>query len=299
MRCHVEIDFVRFADRALPYLQGDPVGNNIAYTLLTERRQGGLPVEPDLLMATAENDAGELTGLALRTPPYPLLLTDMSPSAARALADYLAATHPQLPGVTGPVAPAREFAMRWSAATGARVTPTEQYRLFRLLRLVPPTAIPGGLREADTDDRELLVRWSVAFSREALPAATWPDPGPAIDARLARGGALWLWEVDGRPVSTLAQSLPTAGVVRISGVYTPPQERRRGYASACAAAASQLALDRGADACVLTTDLANPTSNHIYQAIGYQAVDDTRTWRFRAGTEGQAARAAGGSESDR
>jgi predicted GNAT family acetyltransferase len=69
-------------------------------------------------------------------------------------------------------------------------------------------------------------------------------------------------------------------VVRISTVYTPPALRGRGYASAMVAAASQHALDGGAAACTLNTDLANPTSNKIYQAVGYRPVRDTQIWRF-------------------
>ncbi len=67
---------------------------------------------------------------------------------------------------------------------------------------------------------------------------------------------------------------PVAGVVRIMSVYTPPEHRRRGYASACVAAVSTWARAQGVDTCVLYTDLANPTSNKIYQAIGYRPVED-------------------------
>jgi predicted GNAT family acetyltransferase len=75
-------------------------------------------------------------------------------------------------------------------------------------------------------------------------------------------------------------SPPVAGVVRVSGVYTPPERRRRGYASGCVAAISQVALERGAAACVLYTDLDNPTSNTIYQRIGYRPVVESAIWRF-------------------
>jgi predicted GNAT family acetyltransferase len=56
--------------------------------------------------------------------------------------------------------------------------------------------------------------------------------------------------------------------------------RGRGYASALVAAASQEALDGGRRFCFLFTNLANPTANHIYQAIGYQPVRDVDAWRF-------------------
>jgi len=94
---------------------------------------------------------------------------------------------------------------------------------------------------------------------------------------------MWLWEVDGEPVSTAWLSAPVAGVTRISGVYTPPERRGHGYASGVVAAASQHALDAGVDACMLYTDLANPTSNKIYQALGYRPVCDATQWAFGGG----------------
>jgi predicted GNAT family acetyltransferase len=66
---------------------------------------------------------------------------------------------------------------------------------------------------------------------------------------------------------------PAFGVARIGPVYTPPEHRRRGYAGAAVAQVSQLLRDAGARVC-LYTDQANPTSNGIYQAIGYRPVVD-------------------------
>ncbi len=282
MRCHTQPDLATFAERALPFLERDPVRNNSAYSLIAERHLGGWPTEPDALWISVTDDAGELIGLALWTPPYPAVqLTDLPHDAVLAVADHLAASHPDLPGVSGPVAVARGFALRWATLTGAVVAPTASRRLFQLDHLRMPARVPGRLREAGPADRDVLTRWSAAFRQEAMPDQPPTDPAAPIDARLSRGGMLWLWEVEDRPVSGLWFNLPAAGVIRISGVYTPPEHRRRGYASACVAAASRVALDRGAVSCVLNTDLANPTSNRIYQAIGYRPVRDAQIWHFR------------------
>ena len=39
-------------------------------------------------------------------------------------------------------------------------------------------------------------------------------------------------------------------------------------------------LDGGRRFCFLFTDLANPTSNSIYQRIGYRPVTDVDQWTF-------------------
>ncbi len=99
-------------------------------------------------------------------------------------------------------------------------------------------------------------------------------------ARRIEDGRMPVWEVDGEAVSMAGPSRPAAGVVRIGLVYTPPRHRRKGYAAACVAAVSQGALHAGAIACVLYTDLNNPTSNGVYRRIGYYPVCDAEELTF-------------------
>jgi len=113
------------------------------------------------------------------------------------------------------------------------------------------------------------------FYAEALPEpADEAETATGIDLSLAgRGRRFYLWD-DGQPVAMSGAGGQTPHGVRIGPVYTPPEHRRRGYASALVAAISQAQLDAGRTFCFLYTDLANPTSNHIYQAIGYESVTD-------------------------
>ncbi len=76
----------------------------------------------------------------------------------------------------------------------------------------------------------------------------------------------------------------TTGAVRVGPVYTPPERRGRGYAGGATVAASQAARDAGAAEVVLYTDLANSTSNALYQRLGYHPVEDRVTLSFQPGT---------------
>jgi hypothetical protein len=69
------------------------------------------------------------------------------------------------------------------------------------------------------------------------------------------------------------------GVVRLSGVYTPDEKQRHGYATACVHALSKKLRDAG-HRCILYTDLGNPTSNSIYRRIGYRALAEALRYRF-------------------
>ena len=90
-----------------------------------------------------------------------------------------------------------------------------------------------------------------------------------------------IWEADGKPVSMAGYSGPTPNGIRIGAVYTPKDQRRKGYASACTAGLSQHLLDLGFQFCFLFTDLLNPTSNHIYQQIGFEPVSDVDQYSFK------------------
>jgi predicted GNAT family acetyltransferase len=146
--------------------------------------------------------------------------------------------------------------------------------------------VPGGMRRATEDDREIVAKWIAAFSAEAgtepVEPLDWADRVIAADPAM-RG--MYLWEEGGVVVSFAGYNGPTANGIRIGPVYTPPEVRGHGYASACTATLTQMLLDGGRRFCFLFTDLANPTSNKIYQAIGYRPVVDVHIHRFGATSE--------------
>jgi hypothetical protein len=155
-------------------------------------------------------------------------------------------------------------------------------RIFRLEEVIPPRPVEGAMCVATDADQELLAEWLGEFNAEAIGQVTDPAAMRAFAARwIARQGrAMYLWVVAGRPVSMVGVSGETPSGIRVAPVYTPGELRGRGYASALTAAVTQEQLDSGKRYCFLFTDLANPTSNHIYQAIGYRPVSDVADYRF-------------------
>lgn len=153
-------------------------------------------------------------------------------------------------------------------------------RLYQLETLRPASST-GMARMADGDDIPLVAQWLSAFMREADPENAVEDPLPQVTHRVGRREFV-LWEDGGRPVAIAGFSRPITTMSRIGPVYTPPESRGRGYGSAVTHAATRAAQDSGADVLLLFTDLANPTSNSIYQAIGYRPVADYADVRLAA-----------------
>jgi predicted GNAT family acetyltransferase len=226
-------------------------------------------------------EAGEVVSVAICTPPHHLVLSrTRTPEAVALIADDVLMVDPNLSGVLGPPGVSRAFADAWQRLTGRGARLTIAQRIYKLNSVRPVADVPGRLRRASEADRDLLLEWVRAFASE-----TFLDPLPgaaerSVDARLsAPVGGFFLWE-DAGPVSLVGYGGSTPHGIRIGPVYTPPAQRRKGYASAAVAAVSQLLLDSGRHCVFLFADLANTTSNRIYQAIGYRPVADVDDYRF-------------------
>jgi uncharacterized protein len=271
-------DPAEFLERATPLLLEDEARHNLILGIAGTVRSNPT-LYPEHFFWLVE-DAGAVVGAALRTPPYNLVLGARDAEALRALAG---AIDQELPGVVGSVPEVETFVSAWSERHGVTARAEISQGIYSLDTVVAPAAAAGGPRAATARDRPVLVEWWGAFGREALGTLEQDEEqnGRSIDHRLsAAGGGIALWEVDGEPVSLVGFGSPTPTGVRIGPVYTPPEHRGRGYASALTAHVSQEQLDAGRSFCFLYTDLANPTSNKIYVAIGYARVCDSIQYAF-------------------
>jgi predicted GNAT family acetyltransferase len=267
-----------FLAAATPFLVEREAEHNLILGVTGNLRDAPETFEPDPYLATV-TASGRVIAAAMQTPPFQLVLSEIDdPAALEVLAIDLAER--DLPGVLGPVEHVGSFVEMRTARGGAPGRLHISERIFRLTGVRPPHPVAGHARIAEPGDRDLVARWIEAFMREALGHADPAEVAANTDRWLARQGrTLHLW-ADGDVVSLAGVGSPTPNGIRIGPVYTPPEARNRGYASALVAAVSQAQLDSGRRFCFLFTDKANPTSNHIYETIGYEHVRDLDFWRF-------------------
>jgi hypothetical protein len=214
--------------------------------------------------------------------PHPVYVLPMPDPAAVALAEAVRARGEALGGVNGALPAARVLAETYADGAAADVRVREHLRLFEVRDVAVPPAPPGRLRSATEADASVVLAWFRDFGRAAAEQAGHHQPigGSAETFTLTdvlvriREGVVWLWEdAAGVVVHLTAANPPAYGVARIGPVYTPVEQRGHGYASAAVAAVSLLHLRSGLRPC-LFTDQANPTSNRIYEAIGYRPLVD-------------------------
>jgi GNAT superfamily N-acetyltransferase len=280
MDVDVLTDPLEVLERAEPLLLADEARHNLAFGILSSARD-----HPDVypeLRGWVVSERSKVVAAALLTPPHNLVLA--RPLLDGALDELAGSIDEELPGVVGAVPEVDRFAQLWADRRGVGVETRFEQRIYALRRVAAPSRGEGAMRLAGTADRDLVLAWAVAFSREALHDDD-ADTGRlerSVDARLdaSETSGIALWEADGGPVALAGFGGPTPNGIRIGPVYTPPEHRGRGYGSAVTAATSQLQLDRGRRLCFLYTDLANPTSNAIYVRIGYEPVCDSRELAF-------------------
>ncbi|MER6472436.1 GNAT family N-acetyltransferase [Streptomyces collinus] len=271
-----------FREWAGGFLGSRPALHTVLLTVLDALCSRGRHLYSDEvpLFGVARGEGGRIGAAFVHTPPFPLHLSPVGGEGAEALVARLDGVGHRLGGVSGEHATAAGLAAAWQRRTGAAVRLVQRQRLYRLGELSVPEPSPEGrARVAGSGDRELLMRWYDAF-KEAVGQSAGQGAGPWADARIAQGGVT-LWETaGGEPVSMAGVSPVSAGQVRVAPVYTPAHLRGRGYAGAVTAQVSRTAVAGGAAHVLLFTDLANPTSNALYQRIGYRKVTDFAVWGF-------------------
>ena len=248
----------------------------VAETLVRSATPDGEP------FAVSVTDDDGLVAAAIMTGNRPLLLAsdrDAIAGVVPLLCDALQSAG-RMPshaiGVAGQVdAIAEEWGRRMHRAPRLAM----RQRVYRItdVEAIPPTS--GALRAATMDDVDLVADWVAAFEAEALSPGL-PQSARGAAARRIAAGEVYLW-CDPDPRTMAGSARPTRRAIAVNAVYTPPEWRRRGYATACVAELSTLLLRRGYELCVLYTDLANPTSNSIYSRIGYRPVRDFLMYDLR------------------
>jgi GNAT superfamily N-acetyltransferase len=245
------------------------------------------PGEFEVVRFWVVQEGDEPVAAAVRTEPFNLVLGDPSSEVELGpLLEAVLADDPEVPGVVGNVPFVQPAAERLAGASGRSAERILSQGVYGLTAVRDVSRAPGEPRPAGPRDRGLILDWLRAFVTESFrvdPDESFRRMERTLGGRFGTESAgFWLWEDGGEPVSLSGFSGPTPTGIRIGPVYTPPEHRRRGYATTLVADQSLWLLGRGHRACFLYTDLANPTSNRIYVEIGYERVCEAMEFTFRS-----------------
>jgi predicted GNAT family acetyltransferase len=284
MKITYHSDISMFTNLVDSFLQQNEAENNLLFGILSRLKNNihtYSDTEKPVFITVSKNNKVEL--VSIRTPPHNQLLsyTDKL-NTINFLVDELSKIASDLPGIMGFKAGALRFAQRWVLKNNISYKLDMHERIYQLDKVNKETLGPNHFSLAIPDEKKLLLNYLEAFIKEALPK-TSPEEIKRSQKRLElaiENQKVYVLKIKEKIVSMVQRAGETPNGQTINMVYTPPAERRKGYATETVAKVSQKILHEGKKYCFLFTDLTNPTSNKIYQTIGYKPVIDMDVYLF-------------------
>ncbi len=211
--------------------------------------------------------------VALQSPGRALMLwldAGMGKEYAAAVAGELAEKlrGAKLPGVMAEPEIAAAFVEAYKAVCGAMPELSTRLMAYECPRVRPPSGVPGRAVKACERHVEAVARFRGGFLSEIYGTSASREELLRDAYGLVQGGGLFVWETDGQAVGMAALGHRSKRYVRVNNVYTLPEHRKKGCASALVAYISQSALDDGVTP-MLYADYDYPASNAVYRSIGY------------------------------
>ncbi len=276
-------DISEFYNLAIPFLLENEAENNLLFGILNVIREDPHRYGVSMPVLVSVFDGNQLKLISLRTPPFNQILSYTDDlRSIDSLVDALNKNTTDLPGVLGSKEGAEKFTKLWCKEKALKTNLTMNERIYKLIKVAEDTLGNRKFIKADDSFKELIFKWGREFMVEALSESEvkiW-DNWKMHFQRSLDEERIFLLLNNGLPVSMARKAGKTPNGTTVNLVYTPPSLRRRGYATECVAKLSQLLLDEGNKFCFLFTDLLNPTSNSIYQKIGYRPIIDVDQFEF-------------------
>lgn len=259
-------DLQGFAQFHLPALEADEIRFNVQIAIITAAVKETPPGFSHWTLGTPGH-------CAIQSPDRAILLGNLKRNECQALARIVHGL--DYPGVVGAGKTAHWFAEH-ATGMGEKVEDPIPQRIHVLRSPPLYPAAHGSPRAVNVSDGPLLFEWLAAFHKEAVPHD--PPPEQADIEKFVASGRFVFWTNNDRPVSVAAVSRRLRQTAAIAPVYTPPEQRGKGYAGSVTATLADRLFAEGKTAVCLYTDLRNPASNRCYKKIGFGAYCDS--WHY-------------------
>ncbi|MCU5482890.1 GNAT family N-acetyltransferase [Bacillus cereus] len=269
LQLHVYEEVVNFKKEVISFLEKNEQENNLILGVLQM-------VQQPIFMGVAKQEE-EIAIVFLQTEEKKQIIVATSEVMGvdiKELAKELTKVYPDIPGLIGNKKVVQKLAEEIAVLENKKMNVVMEQGVYALQQVKKKWTEEGIFREINSDELPVIEKWIYQFCEDVnLP--TTKEEAEQTAHTLITNHRLFGLEIDGKLVSVVAKTRPTKNNITINFVYTPKEERKKGYASNCVAALSQRMLDEGYKTTTLYTDLANPTSNKIYQEIGYEQIAES------------------------
>lgn len=276
MQVVIEKDPVAFLNKYETWLRRKTLENSLILGVLRGCKIG--IYKNPLFFIVVENEKTLL--LSMRTPSKNLIISgDGSKETFEALARFLVKEGIEIPWAIGSSGKVKGFLDFYGGLTNKEFVFDKKTNIYSLTKVIMPENIEGKLVLATQDDLEFLAKCKYDFNRDILPEEHHLTMEEARDkkAKNINEKNVAVWKVNGENVAEIVfDNLEYMSHIR--DVYTLPEFRKRGYASAMTAKISQMLLDKGCDSVCLFADADDSTSNGVYQRIGFNHVTNSAAY---------------------
>jgi predicted GNAT family acetyltransferase len=270
-------DIQTYKNEVIPYLEQDEIINNLALGLLL-----AVVDEQPIVMATITKE-NDIVMALFQTHPKQIILSkaaEFSLEEIQQLAGLLDDKLEEIPGFIGEKDLTNQLAKEMTNLRKRIPYIQMNQRLYRLDDIEKTPADNGKLKRMELVNLPLVKEWVYQFCIDINEPMSKEDAEVKAKDLIERG-RVYGWEVDGEIGSMANASRPTKTNITVNFVFTPLSERKKGYASSCVSAVTELMLNNGYKTTSLYTDLDNPTSNKIYMEIGYKPIVDSIVIHFK------------------
>ena len=278
-------DIDDFFNIAYPFLLAREAENNLLLSILSSLKEKIHSYEKDMPLLFILTDHDDVKLIALRTPPHDIIISYIDDlNYIEVLVEELFKLNEKLPGVLSFKEAADKFAELWCEQNSLKPNLLRKERIYKLEEVSKDTIGIKKFSVASKTHQTIVLKWAREMLKEALVDATEEDIEQTINQLKKEfdenKSKMFLLFDNNEPVSMVRKAGKTPNGNFVNLVYTPPSLRRKGYATECVANLSKQLLEEGNKYCFLFTDLSNPTSNSIYQKIGYRPVIDENHYKF-------------------
>ncbi|MGN5651648.1 GNAT family N-acetyltransferase [Bacillus sp. Brlt_9] len=269
IQLHVYEETLTFKEEVTPFLEKNEQENNLILGVLQM-------IQQPIFMGVAKQEE-EIAVVFLQTEEKKQIIVATSEIAEEGiveLAKKLTKVYPNVPGLIGNKKVVQKLAKKIAMLEQKKIIVAMEQGVYELKQVQKKWNGDGIFREVRSEELPLIEQWIYQFC-EDVKLPTTKEEAKQTAHTLITNRRLFGLEVDGKLVSVAAKTRPTKNNITVNFVYTPKEARKKGYASNCVAALSQRMLDEGYKTTTLYTDLANPTSNKIYQEIGYEQIAES------------------------
>jgi len=285
MKFKVFKDIGKYYSLVYSYLIENEAKNILLFSILNSLKENAHQYgteDPFLAIVQKNND---ISLVILRTPPFNLVLGHTKNlESIKILVKELNKKNIELPGVLGFEEGADYFAKLWKEEKHVQAKLVMNERIYQLSSINEITLGDKEFGFATEEYKDLIIKWAKNFIEEALKDEENPEIiNNYIDhiRNDISNRKIYLLFHNDEPVCMARKAGKTPNGNLVNFVYTPPDLRRRGFATECVAKLSEKLLEQKDNKfCFLFTDLSNPTSNSIYKKIGYRPIIDFHQYKF-------------------